>query len=1750
MTRYETQEPRIRSSSITAAWSYIWRGSKTHQNQHLNGNPSTPSTNKYQTITEDDDEDRVLGKGIARKVLPQQRRSTPSTQSSPAGSSRTSPRLEPSTAPDQQHQRQHQSLHPSTLERIAIHNSNINIALASTLHHSMSLPPLATIDDFKDSIFSDGISPLSVQDNRPHYHTQLRQQQQQQQQHRLQPRPHSIHGRQLNVEGSYMLGTSVASTIGTASTSIARDSRGSESADSTAQSNTTGAHRSSSPASCCSVSSISCPSPPSDKDNIPKKHSKPTRGLSSSSSSSSPPPTVGLGLVGVHGSQEPSDVLSQFATPVSGPSYFDITPSSSQAVTMSASTKKSSGFTTKTPGRRTKRTSAHSISSTITNSGIPAPRRVSCADTASQNSATFIDDQDVEIDENSFYIHLQKMQERFQAQQEPGWLRTQHAILHAKHRLPGSGSPQPDQRSSFGNVICVPRERTLGGLVFHKTFVDTHILTPSPYYQAQYLTLDHKVVEIDRDYVREISGFSHPRSVQILGEEMVYNGASKKPTRVLILERPLEGDGIVQARAIEGPMMPNLRQFTSDLAFIESFPELSRALRDFNNLCQEFENTYVYIRGFAAHTLEKLRLIYEKAYRDCVGDSVKLQKILNRGVQAEQDCFAELMENIVLGKLYQKLFIHSLMPCYAERDVHLDDIIAKYHRYLFGVGSHRGIDGGACLAATDNPLLQEALKKLGLSEKWRNMRVDHALDGAAGLFRAWDRGDQDDSSPLSLSSQRIAAANLLQESEQERKRRQLRESLRVFVQDDKYKSGKQSLNFDPESREDENETSNEDEDEEEEEEEKAQDDLTANAVWNTPLEKAYCIKLVLDKIATVAEDHLVNGQGFGFVQKKRSQVSVTTDDFIPLLAIVIIQAKMMHLGSNMFYVQKFRISTPKPDLSFALVTFEATIEFLKKDPLGLLGTGQHTMSSSTSLGSGSRTSLHGSQSLLEGDKMSFSEEVQALPWGTPSQTGWGFSPPRASSETHSLDQPNPERSIHATLSESSPARPPFAIRPNDSSQQDQQRHVRSTSVNFDDRVRRVAQAEEAGSGSSNNSSWSRSPMLGPRFTSGANSPLALASPTYGILSSSTESGSGPTARRPSHQLTHMPQRHSISNGQAHMIVHAQHNHYQNRISLDQGRDSIGRSTLKPLPSPSLTPQLVVKPQIMLPPPPKTPPMSGQNTTGRARPMSMIAAGALASSGYSSSYGGSGAITSRRSFSSNQSSPATSPRLGPGIGSRQSNSRSNSLMSGPFPMVRANSMSTVITADELSEDVDVMLKDTEQAESSSPVSPMSPWAQATMQPLPQSPLLSNSPTPMESSALTELPAGLAVPQTPEGPKLSSNRSGATTPGRIRVSPSMTLSSISTPTTPSTFSSASGSALLESLNSNSQLASPSTSVSIATPASLVAGLSAIKLPPGHETATDPHSSTSLSAQGNVRPESNADEQTSARRHLPRLSLSLSHSSSAPSTAFCKTTVTAAATHATTSVDDLEPTSTVLATDPYGAPATSATPPTSSSATASGRSSINHDGRSSSGARMKETSALHQKADSGKYTGYQSGSASHSSNHSTSSSKSYNSVGNNVIEHFSHGTALDFEQGFRDDLSLDPRNSDRRRGSATSLRDAKSIGSFQPEKVIMIWNQNPTGSFVDGHNGGGGGGQRVGAASSKRITISGGDLLSSSHSSSSPYNYQRPFSPIASSFTIEDPQQRTREMMGDFLSELAKVEDGDVLVGNGRDGVMTRQ
>ncbi|KAF9934074.1 hypothetical protein BGZ65_003899, partial [Modicella reniformis] len=75
MARYETQqEPRNRSGSLSAAWSFLWRGSKQHHvNQHHSVVGGTSRSTKHLSIKEeedyDDDEDKALGKGVTRKSL-------------------------------------------------------------------------------------------------------------------------------------------------------------------------------------------------------------------------------------------------------------------------------------------------------------------------------------------------------------------------------------------------------------------------------------------------------------------------------------------------------------------------------------------------------------------------------------------------------------------------------------------------------------------------------------------------------------------------------------------------------------------------------------------------------------------------------------------------------------------------------------------------------------------------------------------------------------------------------------------------------------------------------------------------------------------------------------------------------------------------------------------------------------------------------------------------------------------------------------------------------------------------------------------------------------------------------------------------------------------------------------------------------------------------------------------------------------------------------------------------------------------------------------------------------------------------------------------------------------------------------------------------------------------------------------------------------------------------------------------------
>lgn len=55
----------------------------------------------------------------------------------------------------------------------------------------------------------------------------------------------------------------------------------------------------------------------------------------------------------------------------------------------------------------------------------------------------------------------------------------------------------------------------------------------------------------------------------------------------------------------------------SDLDFLNMFPENAEALHELQLSVQKFADTYVYIRGFNAYTVDKIQHMYTKTWKVC-----------------------------------------------------------------------------------------------------------------------------------------------------------------------------------------------------------------------------------------------------------------------------------------------------------------------------------------------------------------------------------------------------------------------------------------------------------------------------------------------------------------------------------------------------------------------------------------------------------------------------------------------------------------------------------------------------------------------------------------------------------------------------------------------------------------------------------------------------------------------------------------------------------------------------------------------------------------------------------------------------------------------------------------------------------------------------------------------------------------------------------------------------------------------------
>ncbi|KAI8331644.1 hypothetical protein BD560DRAFT_55776 [Blakeslea trispora] len=226
-------------------------------------------------------------------------------------------------------------------------------------------------------------------------------------------------------------------------------------------------------------------------------------------------------------------------------------------------------------------------------------------------------------------------------------------------------------------IVCVPHSKSIQGLVITKDIIESHCFQRSPFYCNQYVATKQrqKIIALEFPIITTIFGFKEQRTVNIMAEETVY--LKKKKIRLISIDRLLEGNPSthphLQQHAITIP--PN-RNSRTDLEFLNMFSENLEALHELRLAIQEFTVSYVYIKGFNRDTVERIQHMYMKTYRTILERNTLLQNSCR--IPSEHDRFLELVENVVMGFLHKKIWVHTLQSLLASQDSYMDHICDCY----------------------------------------------------------------------------------------------------------------------------------------------------------------------------------------------------------------------------------------------------------------------------------------------------------------------------------------------------------------------------------------------------------------------------------------------------------------------------------------------------------------------------------------------------------------------------------------------------------------------------------------------------------------------------------------------------------------------------------------------------------------------------------------------------------------------------------------------------------------------------------------------------------------------------------------------------------------------------------------------------------------------------------------------------------------------------------------------------------------
>eukprot|EP00118_Oscarella_pearsei_P005260 m.23964 g.23964 ORF g.23964 m.23964 type:complete len:501 (+) comp28556_c0_seq1:69-1571(+) len=361
-------------------------------------------------------------------------------------------------------------------------------------------------------------------------------------------------------------------------------------------------------------------------------------------------------------------------------------------------------------------------------------------------------------------------------------------------------------------TICIPQTASLPkSRKFSQSFIELHVLRPSPYFKGRFITKSKKrgelEFEIEDGMIQGVSGFTEPFKCAILSEELGYN-KQYEPFKILVVDRPLDPDAQApiaadaESRFVRKPEQPSASEC---LRFLWSQPLLHKVVQDLQKCVSTFNQSYVIVEGYLSHAASKLESFCIHAVQSGCAALQSDSKPLDK----RNEVLLQLaVESYIMNGVHHKMF-HFVKNVYRQQDESLLGYCRRYH----GLTAKDLTVADRLCCPTPEAIVELA-----------------SLEG-----------------------------------------------------------------------------------------------------HTNPLDKLLCMKQTLELISEAVKskaESLLGSEGIP---------SLASDDLIPLLVIVIIQAKCNHLPSILYYVENFHWSTSgKADLGYTVVTFLAAVQFILSTDLSKL----------------------------------------------------------------------------------------------------------------------------------------------------------------------------------------------------------------------------------------------------------------------------------------------------------------------------------------------------------------------------------------------------------------------------------------------------------------------------------------------------------------------------------------------------------------------------------------------------------------------------------------------------------------------------------------------------------------------------------------------------------------------------------------------------------------------------------------------